>query len=81
MHIHTRATKMAPSLRDLLYEEKLSWLKLPTLEKIRERGDFIAMYRASKDLEKIDKELFVWDDRYTGHKKKLYRTKCKTDMK
>ena len=51
---------MAPSLSDLPYEERLSRLKLPTLEKIREKGDFIAVYRASKGLEKIDREdLFV----------------------
>ena len=46
------AKKMAPSLRNLPYEERLSRLKLPTLEKRRERGDFIVVYRASKDLEK-----------------------------
>ena len=35
-------------------------LKLPTLEKRRERGDFMAVYRASKGLEKIDRDdLFV----------------------
>ena len=58
-------------------------LKLPTLEKRRERGDFIAVYRASKGLEKIDREdLFVWDNRNTrGHKKKLKRTTCKRDIK
>ena len=33
------ATKMAPSLRDLSYEERLSRLKLPTQQKRRERGD------------------------------------------
>ena len=49
--IQKTATKMALSLRDLLYEERLSRLKVPTLEKRRERGDFIAVYRASKDLE------------------------------
>ena len=51
---------MAPSLRNLPYEERLSRLKLPTLEKRRERADFITVYRASKDLEKIYRnDLFV----------------------
>ena len=35
--IQRAATKMAPSLRNLPYEEKLSKLKLPTFEKRRER--------------------------------------------
>ena len=39
---------MAPSLRNLPHEERLSRLKLPTLEKKIEGEDFIAMYRASK---------------------------------
>ena len=57
---------MPPSLRDLPYEERLSRLKLSTLKKRRERGDFIAVYRASKDLEKINRDdLFVCDDRTT----------------
>ena len=39
-------------------------LILPTLEKRRERGDFIAVYRTSKGLEKFDRnDLFVWDNR------------------
>ena len=77
------ATKMAPSLRDLPYKERISRLKLPTLEKRRERGDFMAVYRASKDLKKIDRDdLLVWDDRTTkGHKKKLIRTTSKRNIK
>ena len=49
----------------------------------KERGDFIAAYRALNGLENIDREdLFVWDDRTTrGHKKKLKRTTCKRDIK
>ena len=40
------AIKMAPSLRNLAYEERLSRLKLPNIEKRRERKDFITVYRA-----------------------------------
>ena len=52
--IERAATKMAPSLRNLSYEEWLSRLKLPTLEKRRERADFITVYRASKRGERGD---------------------------
>ena len=73
---------MVPSLRNVPYEERLSRLKLPTLEKRRERGDFTAVYRASKGLEISDRDdLCVWDDRTTrGHKNKLKRTTCKRNI-
>jgi len=74
---------MAPSLRDLPYEERLLRLKLPTLVEERERGDVIAVYRARKGVDKVDREdLFVWDQRDTrGYGKKLKRTTCRRDTK
>ena len=45
---------MAPSLKDLPFEEKNFRLKLSTLKKRKERGDFRAVYRALKGLEKIE---------------------------
>ena len=60
--IQRAATKMVPSLRNLSYEKRFFRLKLPTFAKRKERGDFIAVCRASKCLEKIDRDdLFVWD--------------------
>ena len=50
--LHRIASKITPSLRNLSYKERLSRLQLPTLEKRRERGDFIVVYKASKGLEK-----------------------------
>ena len=76
------ALKMAPSLRDLPHEKILYGLKLPTLEQGREKGDLLAVYRASKDLEKIDRDdLLVWDRNTRRHEKKLKRTTCKRDIK
>ena len=79
------ATKMAPSLRNLPYEERLSRLKLPTLEKRRERGDFIAVYRASKYLEKKLEICLcgTTEQQQTTrrHEIKLKRTTCKRDLK
>ena len=53
---------MAPSLRNLLYEERISRLKLLTPR--RERGDFIAVYRASKGLKKIERSVCVGRQKY-----------------
>ena len=49
------ATKLAPYLRNLTYKERLSKLKLPTLEKRKEKGDFIEVYSALKVWEKLIK--------------------------
>ena len=77
------ATKMVPTLRDLSYEERLEKLKLQTLEKRRERGDLIAIYRAANEMEKVDRsDLFLWDSRNTrGHGKKLRMDRCRRDIK
>ena len=81
--IQRAATKMVPTLRDLSYEERLEKLKLQTLEKRRERGDLIAIYRAANEMEKVDRsDLFLWDSRNTrGHGKKLRMDRCRRDIK
>ncbi len=63
--------EMVPTLRDLPHEERLERLKLLIAEKRRERGDLI--YRASKEMEKVDgSALFLWDLIPTrGHGKKI----------
>ena len=81
--IQRAATKLVPSLRDLSYEDRLKKLKLPTLQQRRERGDLIAIYRALKGKDKVDKDdLFVRDSRDTrGHDMKLKKTTCRRDIK
>ena len=81
--IQRAATKMVPSLRDLTYEERLAKLNLPSLEERRERGDLITVYKAMREMEKIDRDdLFVWDTRETrGHGKKLKKTRCLRSIK
>ena len=81
--IQRAATKMAPSLQDLPYEDRLKRLGLPTLQQRRERGDLIAIYRVSKGKDQVDNEdLFMWVPRDTrGHSKKLKKTACRRDVK
>ncbi len=71
--IQRAATKLPESLRDYTYEERLERLDLTTLERRRERGDFIMMYRLQENLENLDREdLMVRDDNGTrGNSKKL----------
>ena len=47
---------MIPELQDQSYEERLTRLQLPTLEKRGERGDLITLYRLLNGMEQLDRE-------------------------
>ena len=42
-NVQRRATKIVPEIRTLPYEERLNFLKLPTLDYRRKRGDLIVL--------------------------------------
>ncbi len=71
--IQQAATKLSELLRDYTYKERLERLDLTTLERRRERGDLIMMYKLQEGLENLDREdLMVRDDSGTrGNTKKL----------
>ncbi len=52
--LFVKVERAATSLRDLIYEERLNKLQLPTLTKRRERGDMIMLYKCVEGIEKID---------------------------
>ena len=47
-NVQRRATKLAPALKDLSYEDKLRSLDLPSLNYRRARGDVIQIYKTCK---------------------------------
>lgn len=54
---------MAPSLKDLFYEERLGGTGLPTLEERSRRGGMIAVFQAMRRIDKVEQEdLFIWDN-------------------
>ena len=81
--IQRAATKMAPSMTDLTYEERLNRLGLTTLEERRKRGDLITVYKHMVGMEKLDRDdWIVWDEgEQRGHGKKLKKTRCRKDIK
>ena len=81
--IQRAATKLAPTLSELQYKERLERLGLPTLEQRRERGDLLTIYRIMKNMETLDREdLLNWDTRESrGHGKKLRKDNYRRDMK
>ena len=81
--IQRAATKLAPSLKNKPYEERLERLNLPTLEQRRERGDMIAIFRIMKGIEDLDRDdLVTWDTRDTrGHGRKIKKVTYRRNVK
>ena len=77
------ASKIPHSLENNSYEERLERLGLTTLERRRERGDLIALYRIMEGLEKMDRDdLVVQDESNTrGHGRKIRVSACRRDIK
>ena len=58
-------------------------LGLTTLEKRRERGDMIMMYKCVRGIERVDRDEFVVRDegRTRGHSYKVKKDRCRADVK
>ena len=80
--VQRAATKMVPELSGLTYEDRLRQLEIPTLERRRERGDLISIYRMVNGLEEVDENLLKLDVRSTrGHGRRLKKENCRRDIK
>ena len=80
------ATKMVPEIRELTYEERLRAMDLPTMEKRRERGDLIQIFKLLNRMDIVDnKDLLMREEivgRSTrGHSMKLRKGRCLRDVK
>ena len=80
--VQRAATKMAPELRDLNYEERLKEMELGTLESRRERGDLINIFKMVNGLDRTGEDLLNRDTSVTrGHGRKLKKERCLRDIK
>ena len=80
--VQRAATKLVPELRDLPYEERLERMDLISLERRRERGDLINVFKMVNGLDRFGGELLRLDNGATrGHGKKLKKDRCLKDVK
>jgi len=81
--VQRRATKLVESVKDLHYDERLNILGLMRLDKRRDRSDLIKTFKILNENYKVDKDLFfVPDDGgRRGHSKKLFKRRCRLDIK
>ena len=84
--VQRRATKMATSLQNYTYEERLAHLKLQSLTDRRERGDVIQVYKYKHGLSNGDHETLLppvvgRNRQNRGHHMKIKRVHCRTDRR
>ena len=85
--VQRRATKLIPEIRNLTYEERLKYLKLPTLKYRRLRGDMILTFNLfnNGDEEVMGKLLKVHrgthDFQTRGHNRKLRKEHFRIDIR
>ena len=77
---------MVPELADMIYEERLRSMGLPTLEQRRKRGDLKQVYKLMRGIEEVYIEKLVLREEFAtratrSHSKKLRNGRCVRDVK
>ena len=83
-NVQRRATRLIPELRELSYTERLTELKLSTLEYRRKRFDLIQVYKIVHGFDKVDMGHFFTfsaDNGLRGHNLKLEKPKAKKGIR
>ena len=80
--VQHRTTRLITYFRGLPYEQRLSRLKLTTLETRRLRGDLIEVFKIMKGFDNGDYRDFfiVSTNRCRGHSMKIYEERFNTNI-
>ena len=79
--VQRRATRLIPAIRHLTYEERLRYLKLPSLEFRRRRGDMVSVYNIMHGNTCLKREDFFQFDLTSttrGHQLKVFKPRART---
>ena len=78
--IQRRATKLIPTLKNMSYPDRLSFLGLPTLIYRRKRCDMLQVFRIFHKIDNIDFDMFFTRNTNTnrGHQWKLIKPRADT---
>ena len=82
--VQRRATKLIPRLHNLPYEERLSELKLPSMEYRRKRGDMIQCFKIMNGLVRLDVEKIftpIPSAGTRGHHQRVLRQRAHTSVR
>ena len=83
--VQRRATKWVTGMKGKTYEQRLRLLNITTLEKRRQRGDLIEVYKILTGKEDIDPSYFFQfasqELNLRGHHLKLYKKPCRLNVR
>ena len=82
--VQRRATKMIDQCQNLSYEKRLKAAGLIALDKRRERGDLIQVFKLIKGFDKVDYKHFFQlstDRRTRGHKLRLVKVRSRLEIR
>ena len=83
--VQQRATKCVIGMKGKTYEQRLQLLNITTLEKRRQRGDLIEVYKILTGKEDMDPTyMFQFANRdlnLRGHHLKLYKKPCRLNVR
>ena len=82
-NVQRRETKLVTSCKHLPYPERLSKLRLPTLEYRRENADMIQTYKFLHDINIVDKDKLFTTAQYQatrGHHYKLFKRRSRLNF-
>ena len=82
--VQRRATKLIPSISHLPYEDRLKFLKLPSLDFRRRRGDMIHVFKIMNGMDRLDLHNFFTfppNNNTRGHSQKLFKGRCRLELR
>jgi ribonuclease P/MRP protein subunit RPP40 len=82
--VQHRATRLVGEFAGLKYDDRLTRAGLTTLEKRRERGDLIQVFKIIKGFDKVDCNKFFQlavNSRTRGHKYKIVKVRSRLDIR
>ena len=81
--VQRRATKLISAIKAEIYEDRLRYVNLTTLETRRLRVDLIEVFKIFKGFDDLDPNIFFeLSQAYTrGHSLKLLKPRCRLDIK
>ena len=83
-NVQRRATRLIKCVQNKSYQERLTFLGLPTLEYRRERADMVQVFKIMHDIDKVDKgKLFQMSECNTtrGHSLKLFKKRSRLNVR